>query len=93
MWIGERGGVNVFSPKGWDTLARGNAPGYGVIVLQPEGLRYVSISQAFSLEDKYDRVPGALPRAKVSQLFGLKTFAPRRAHPAREKLAAFRARK
>jgi hypothetical protein len=31
----------VFSPKGWDYSARGNAPGFVVGDLQPEGLREI----------------------------------------------------
>ena len=42
--------------------------------MQPEGLQQ-ALSQAFSLEDKPDRVPGALPQAMLSQPFGLKTTA------------------
>jgi hypothetical protein len=38
---------------------------------QAEGLRQ-RLSQAFSLEEKCDCVPGALPQAMLSQPFGLK---------------------
>jgi hypothetical protein len=31
-----------------------------------------AVSQAFSLEDKCNREPGAMPRAMLSQPFGLK---------------------
>jgi hypothetical protein len=45
------------------------------LIWQPEGLRQAP-SQAFSLEDKSNRVPGALPWAKVSDPFGVKTKSP-----------------
>jgi hypothetical protein len=60
------------TPKGSDTLARGNAPGRVHWNLQPDGLRYALLSQAFSLEDNYDHVPRAMPWAKVSDPFGVK---------------------
>jgi len=44
----------VFSPKGWDSIAQGNALGFCVGDLQPEGLRQ-ALSQAFSLENKSNR--------------------------------------
>ena len=41
----------------------------------PERVRQ-HLSQAFSLEDQYDRLPRALPWARLCQPFGLKRFAP-----------------
>ena len=43
--------VLFFSPKGWDSIAQGNALGSQPDRKQPEGLRQ-KISQAFSLEDQ-----------------------------------------
>jgi hypothetical protein len=41
----------VFSPKGWDNIAQGNAlGGEWYWVSQPEGLRQENSSQAFSLQ-------------------------------------------
>ena len=61
----------LFSPKGWDNLAQGNVLGHGPFFIRhPEGVRQV-LSQAFSLEEKCNRVPGALPQARLSQPFGL----------------------
>jgi hypothetical protein len=50
-----------FSLKGWDSVARGNAPGVGVVVLHPEGVRQARVSQAFSLEKKSLAYRGVAP--------------------------------
>jgi len=50
------------------------------LVWQPEGLRQ-ALSQAFSLEDKSNCDPRALPWATLSDPFGVKTTATRAATP------------
>ena len=42
----------VFTPKGWDNLAWGNAPGRSVFALHPEGVGQFHLSQAYSLENQ-----------------------------------------
>jgi hypothetical protein len=62
---------SVFSPKGWDNIARGNARVRGVDFLHPERVRQ-NLSQAFSLPNKSQCEPGATPRAMLSDPFGVK---------------------
>jgi ribosomal protein S19 len=62
---------SFFSPKGWDSVAQGNALGWQSHVMQSEGLRQ-KLSKAFSLQDTWHGEPGASPRAMLSHPFGVK---------------------
>jgi DNA-directed DNA polymerase III PolC len=67
---------DVFTPKGWDSVAQGNALGCGGLnVMQPEGLRHHSLSQPFRLGEKMRSEPRALPWATLSHPFGVKAEA------------------
>jgi DNA-directed DNA polymerase III PolC len=64
----------VFTPKGWESLAQGNALGS---VRQTECTLKgcdTALSQAFSLDNKTDTEPRALPWAEDSHPFGVKTM-------------------
>ena len=64
----------AFTPKGWDNLARGNAPGTsGPGSCSLKGCDTSHLSQPFRLESHNAREPRALPGAKLSQPFGLKS--------------------
>ena len=62
----------VFSLKGWDSIAPGNARGTCLVAFQAEGLAHVGLSQAYSLEAIPERTPG-VARAMLPQPFRLKT--------------------
>src|SRR5205823_3452757 len=74
-------GVPVFSPKGWEPSARGNAPGSRSHEIgSPKGCETAprtapAISQPFGLECSLGHRPRASPWAERSQPFGLKTMA------------------
>jgi len=64
----------VFSPKGWEIIAWGNAPGFRCKSTGSlKGCDTGALSQAYSLENQSLFQPRALPQAKLSQPFGLKT--------------------
>jgi hypothetical protein len=54
------GGCSVFSPKGWDSIAQGNALGRSIRSLQPEGLRQESLrlSHPFRVQKTTNRTQG-----------------------------------
>ena len=62
----------LFSLKGWDNVARGNAPGTGEVIL--DRLKACdtlgTLSQAFSLEDNGHRDPGRCPGLCCPSLSG-----------------------
>jgi hypothetical protein len=69
----------VFSLKGWDNIAQGNALGNTIKqLLHPEGVRLLAISEAilsqpFRLDYQTVMRPRALPWAMLFQPFRLKT--------------------
>jgi hypothetical protein len=68
--------VLVFSPKGWEFSAQGNALGgrrSQPKSAQPEGLGQVALSQPFRLQTYQHRLPRAAPWAEDCHPFGVKT--------------------
>jgi hypothetical protein len=65
----------LFSPKGWEFSAQGNA--LGIMARTASSLKgWDSLSQPFRLGKTADLEPRALPWAENSQPFGLKNGSP-----------------
>ncbi len=62
-----------FTPKGWDTIARGNALGSGAVFWHPEGMRQGERVSGFQPDSSLCLEPGAVPRAMLSHPFGVKS--------------------
>ncbi len=72
-WASPKRVSPVFSPKGWDNIAWGNAPGSNGVVFQAESLGHEKMSQPFRLHFLVFAEPGAMPQATLSDPFGVKS--------------------